>query len=111
MYIYIGLYLYDILNFILGKNISLFEHEDDEQLKYNESDKFISRELFFNVLINPNFFKLDRQEIKLNLNFFLLNSNNIKLKPRFFYRNKNYNNIAHEKNTFNSFLKMTKNHL
>lgn len=112
MYMYIGLYTYDLLNFIFGKNINLFDYQDIEETdKFNNVDKFISREVFFNIIINPQFFKLDKRELKSNLNFFLLNSKNIKLIPRFFYRNKNYSSVKITNKEFNSFLKMTKNHL
>jgi hypothetical protein len=92
---YIYLHLYDIFNFLLGKDIVYLEGEDDLK-SYIRHTKLIARERHLKFLKNFNFYELDIFELRNAFNtfvsvFFKISDTNIKLIPRYIYRIKNYN--------------------
>ena len=116
LFYYLYLYVFDILSYIFGSDINVFNDDlDSEFKKYKRLSRVYFCKQFLKIIKHRNFFSLFRLETSYNISYYYSYKNNIIILPRFFYRAKNYNykpikNNSQKYTTINT-IRLYKNHL
>ena len=106
---FLSLYLYDILNYIFGANIS-FDKQDTAQIyaQFKQAQKAALRRDVRRLIRNPKFFFLSKFESNLFFSISTLFKNDKNAVqytlPRFYYRSKNYKYKPYSYNLKNNLI-------